>query len=324
MKKTYPNLGYARIPIRLPLGSAISKFPNEPACRLTSRRTMGQAAKIERWVMPTCCHMFNSTLIGSARDWFDTLPPESIDSYVVLQKAFLENFLQQNKYIKGPIEIHHISTEAFMECFKAESMHVNGAPKCMRVSGFMHGITNPDLIKRLNDKIPKSVDEMMSITTSFLRREVAVANQSRKKASSTWRHHEASHKPRFDKRPDFKNRQKSTRRHDRFTPLIKTPKEILVTDTVKFKAPPPMSGPAKNRNKNKFCEFHGDKGHNTDECIHLKKQIEEEVKSGQLSHLIKEMKQETTKESTRKLTRKGKPSVRKRLLQSLWSNHGNE
>ncbi|GJX34121.1 hypothetical protein Tco_0245678 [Tanacetum coccineum] len=113
------------------------------------------AAKIERWVMPTCCHMFNSTLIGSARDWFDTLPPESIDSYVVLQKAFLGNFLQQKKYIKDPIEIHHVSTEAFMERFKAESMHVNGAPECMRVSGFMHGITNPYLIKRLNEKNPK-------------------------------------------------------------------------------------------------------------------------------------------------------------------------
>nr|GEY49396.1 reverse transcriptase domain-containing protein [Tanacetum cinerariifolium] len=98
------------------------------------------------------------------------------------------------------------SMEAFMKRFKAESMHVNRAPKCMRISGFMHDITNPDLIKRLNDNIPKSVDEMVSVTTSFLRGEVAAANQSRKKAPPTWRHHETSHKPNFDKRPDFKNR----------------------------------------------------------------------------------------------------------------------
>ncbi|GJS96825.1 hypothetical protein Tco_0803793 [Tanacetum coccineum] len=32
------------------------------------------AAKIERWSMPTWCHMFNSILIGSARVWFDKLP----------------------------------------------------------------------------------------------------------------------------------------------------------------------------------------------------------------------------------------------------------
>ncbi|GKC08384.1 hypothetical protein Tco_0999994 [Tanacetum coccineum] len=29
------------------------------------------------------------------------------------------------------------------------SMHVSGAPECMKISGFMHGITNPDLIKKL-------------------------------------------------------------------------------------------------------------------------------------------------------------------------------
>nr|GEX85691.1 DNA-directed DNA polymerase [Tanacetum cinerariifolium] len=36
------------------------------------------------------------------------------------------------------------------------------------ISRFMHGITNPELIKRLHNKISKSVDEMMRITTSFL------------------------------------------------------------------------------------------------------------------------------------------------------------
>ncbi|GJY83283.1 hypothetical protein Tco_0496659 [Tanacetum coccineum] len=39
------------------------------------------AAKTERWAMPTWCHMFNSTLTGNARVWFDDLPPESIDIY---------------------------------------------------------------------------------------------------------------------------------------------------------------------------------------------------------------------------------------------------
>ncbi|GJZ75119.1 reverse transcriptase domain-containing protein [Tanacetum coccineum] len=275
------------------------------------------AAKIERWAMPTWCHMFNSTLIGSARVWFDKLPPESIDNYEMLRKAFLGNYLQQKKYIKDPVEIHHIkqregeSTEAFMERFKAESMHVSGAPECMKISGFMHGITNPDLIKKFNDNIPKSVDEMMSVTTAFLRGEVAAANQSKKKASPAWKHHETSHRPNFDKRLDFKSQHKSNRRQDRFTPLTKTPKEILAMDTVKFKAPPPMTGLAENRNKNKFGEFHKDKGHSTGECIHLRRKIEEVVKSGQLSHLVKEIKQGENEESRQKLQKKGSPQQRK-------------
>ncbi|GJZ67840.1 hypothetical protein Tco_0631080 [Tanacetum coccineum] len=96
------------------------------------------AAKTERWAMPTWCYMFNSTLTGSTR---------------------------QKKCIKDPIEIHNIkqrdreSTEDFVRRYKLERRDVKGASECMRISGFMHGITNPELIKRLHDKIPKTVDE---------------------------------------------------------------------------------------------------------------------------------------------------------------------
>ncbi|GJW33019.1 putative reverse transcriptase domain-containing protein [Tanacetum coccineum] len=201
------------------------------------------------------------------------------------------------KYIKDPVEIHHIKQKegepmkSFMERFKAESKHVSGAPECIRISGFMHGITNPNLINKLNDNILKSVDKMMSVTTAFLMGEVATANQSKKKVPLAWKHHETSHIPNFDKRPDFKSQHKSSRQQDCFTPLTKTPKEILAMETVKFKAPLPMTGPAENRNKNKFSDFHGDKGHITDECIHHRKQIEEAGKLGQLSQLNKEIKQ---------------------------------
>ncbi|GJW46504.1 hypothetical protein Tco_0078150 [Tanacetum coccineum] len=78
--------------------------------------------------------------------------------------------------------------------FKVESRDVKGAPKIMRISGFMHRITNPELIKCLHDKIPKLVDEMMMITTSFLKGEVAAGNQERRKSLSPWKQQEARHK----------------------------------------------------------------------------------------------------------------------------------
>ncbi|GJV94611.1 reverse transcriptase domain-containing protein, partial [Tanacetum coccineum] len=129
------------------------------------------AAKTERWAMPTWCHMFNSTLTGNARVWFDDLPPESIDSYNDLREAFLKNYLQQKKCIRDPIVLHNIkqrdgeSTEDFIQRYKSESGNVKGAPECMRISGFVHGITNPELIKRFHEKIPKTVDEMMQVAT---------------------------------------------------------------------------------------------------------------------------------------------------------------
>ncbi|GKE25310.1 hypothetical protein Tco_1436822 [Tanacetum coccineum] len=104
------------------------------------------AAKVERWAMPTWCTCLTLRLLEP---------------------------IGEGK-----------SIEDFVQRFKSKSRHVKGAPECMRISGFMHGITNPELIKRLHENIPKSVDEMMRATTTFLREEVAASNQAQKKTLS--------------------------------------------------------------------------------------------------------------------------------------------
>nr|GEW86346.1 reverse transcriptase domain-containing protein [Tanacetum cinerariifolium] len=236
------------------------------------------AAQVERWAMPTWCHMFNSTLIGAARVWFDELPPESIDGYKDMKAAFLSYFMQLKKYIKDPVEIHNNkqrdgeTLEAFMERFKIETGRMKGAPECMWISGFMHGINNPELTKRLNEHVPRTMEEMMIATTAFIRGEAAAANK--KKGHMSWKPQDQS-KKHTDKRPDFRGHSRDGRRANRFTPLTRTPKEILAAEANKFQPPPPMVTPVEKRNGNKFCDFHNDKGHSTDECMQLKKQIEE-------------------------------------------------
>ncbi|GJY43153.1 hypothetical protein Tco_0431366 [Tanacetum coccineum] len=185
----------------------------------------------------------------------------------------------------------------------------------MKISRFMHGITNPELIKRLHDKIPKSVDEMMRVTTAFLRGEVAASNRERKKSFLSWKQQEANQKQNF-KKGGFRNQQRSERKQDRFALLTKTPKEIFALDKGKFKAPPPMTTPVEKRNANKFCEFHGEVGHNTDECMHLRKQIEEMLKAGKLSHLVKEIKQNNGKEQP-KVTKKGETAGKDKAMAIL-------
>ncbi|GKD04284.1 reverse transcriptase domain-containing protein, partial [Tanacetum coccineum] len=129
---------------------------------------------------------------------------ESIDSYEDLRTAFRENYLQQTKHIKDPVEIHHIkqrdgeSTEDFMERYKAEVLDVEGASECMRISGFMHGITHPGLIKRLYERILRSMDKIYRMTTSFLQGEVAAVSHGQRKTPS-WKPSEGGNKPNFKK-----------------------------------------------------------------------------------------------------------------------------
>nr|GEV95538.1 reverse transcriptase domain-containing protein [Tanacetum cinerariifolium] len=135
------------------------------------------------------------------------------------------------------------SIEDFVQRFKAESRQVKGVPECMRIYGFMHEITNPELIKRLYDKILKSVDEMIRVTIAFLRGDVAASNQAWKKTLSAWKQQETGRKQNFEKRGDFRNQQRSERRPDNFTLLLKSLKETLALDKGKFKAPTPMTIP---------------------------------------------------------------------------------
>ncbi|GJR64579.1 reverse transcriptase domain-containing protein [Tanacetum coccineum] len=65
-----------------------------------------------------------------------------------------------------------------------------------------------------------------------------------------------------------------------------------------------MTTLVEKRNASKFCKFHGEVGHTTDECMHLKRQIEEMLKAGKLSHLIKELKQNNGKDQA-KVAKKG-------------------
>ncbi|GJU52635.1 reverse transcriptase domain-containing protein [Tanacetum coccineum] len=174
------------------------------------------AAKTERWAMPRWCHMFNSTLTGNARVWFDDLPPESIDSYNDLREAFLKNYLQQKKCIRDPIVLHNIKQR--------------------------DGESTEDFIQRnkFHEKIPKTVDEMMQVATSFLQGQEAASNQERKKAPPAWKHQEGGHRQNFKKGGGFRSQHKQEKRPDRFTLLRKTPKEILALEKGKFKTPPPM------------------------------------------------------------------------------------
>nr|GEV16385.1 reverse transcriptase domain-containing protein [Tanacetum cinerariifolium] len=262
--------------------------------------------------------------VWAARVWFDELPPESIDGYKDLRSAFLAYFMQQKKYVKDPVEIQNIkqrdgeTIEDFMERFKIETGHIKGAPECMRISGFMHGVNNPELTKRLNEHVPKTMEEMMITTIAFIRGEAAAANKNKSHAS--WKPQDQSKRHSSDKRPDFQGHPRRERGSNQFTPLTKTSKEILATEASKFQPPPPMVTPVEKRSSNKFCDFHNDKGYSTDECMQLKKQIKELVRAGKLSHLIKKSNKDGI--SRKQERKKWRPKISP--WQSTWCNHGKE
>ncbi|GJX76177.1 hypothetical protein Tco_0322988 [Tanacetum coccineum] len=247
----------------------------------------------------------NSRSTGMLESGSTRLPKNPLTAMKILG-AFRENipatkhikdpwgFITSSKGTEIPRRILGESTEDFMERYKKEVMDVEGAPECMKISGFIHGITHPELIKR----------------------EVAAFSHGRKKEPTPWKQPEGGNKPSFKK--GFKNKHRSDRKPDRFSLLTKTPKEIFALEKGKFKAPPPMVTPAEKRDPNKYCEFHADTGHSTDECMQLRKQIDEMIKAGKLSQFIKELKQNDKPKAPKKGDTTGKERPLAILMIQPW------
>ncbi|GJU41128.1 hypothetical protein Tco_1194085 [Tanacetum coccineum] len=133
-----------------------------------------------------------------------------------------------------PLSPLQLAVEEVM--FKLERWDVKGALECMKILGFMHGITNPELIKRAKE-----------VTSAM-------------EAIGRWA------EAKFQKGRFSESTKARTKARQVYSPY-EIPKEILALDKGKFKAPPPMTTLVEKRNNNKFCKFHGEVGHNTDECI---------------------------------------------------------
>nr|GEX13542.1 reverse transcriptase domain-containing protein [Tanacetum cinerariifolium] len=139
-----------------------------------------------------------------------------------------------------------------MERFKIETERMKGAPECMRISRFMHGVNNPELTKRLNEHVPKTMEEIMITTIAFIRGEAAAA--SKKKGHVSWKPQDQSKRHSSDKMFDFRGPSREERGSNRFTP-------------------------SQGRRKKSWLPKQ------------LKKQIEELARAEKLSHLIKDIKQ---------------------------------
>ncbi|GJX77201.1 reverse transcriptase domain-containing protein [Tanacetum coccineum] len=270
------------------------------------------AANSGEWPMPVWCRMFQQTLDGSARGWFENLSGGSIDGWVELRQQFTTGFSTRRACFKDLTEITKIVRKvnetlvAFKERWIVETGFITGVPEVMKISSFMDAHKFPELAKRYSDKVPKTVDEMMTRLDDFVRSEEAFASTelpkgeaseaSRKSTGPVSRRDDPFHKggyradrQRNEGRVTFNNRDGLVPyraqtpyqapgdqgfHHPRFnlSSLTKLLKGILASEPqLNLQPPRPMQLPPKKENQDK--------------------QLEMALESGNLNHLIKDVRQ---------------------------------
>ena len=77
---------------------------------------------------------------------------------------------------------------------------------------------------------------------------------------------------------------------------------MQIKDELSLKWPKPLSSSSRKRDLKKYCRFHKDHGHYTDECRDLKEQIEELIQRGKLQKFVKKDHQSQLKEEDKSMT----------------------
>ncbi|GJU53008.1 reverse transcriptase domain-containing protein [Tanacetum coccineum] len=147
---THRIIEFAGPEYKMPTNIKLYDGTTDPEDHLS--RSIG-AANSGEWPMLVWCRMFQQTLDGSARGWFERLPPNSINEWADLREAFAARYSVRRACFKEPHEITKIVRKAneslttFKERWTVET-----------------------------DKVPVTVNEMMERLDDFVRSEEAYAS----------------------------------------------------------------------------------------------------------------------------------------------------
>ncbi|XP_071704548.1 uncharacterized protein [Rutidosis leptorrhynchoides] len=236
------------------------------------------AARMSRWDTAVACHAFLYVLKSDARIW--------------------SKFSQQKKHKKNHVAAHSIkqkeseASRAFLIRYTDETQQIPGLPESQRISGLLYGCRTRALVEHLSRDIPNTYEALLDKAYVWLDAKDTSNSFVYEESQGFKRNEKAGHREEKSRRRNARNRFSPYRREN--TPgilekLIKSPKEIMATEraALAFKAPPKLNSKGRMRDTSKFCDFHNDFGHETDDCIKLRQAIEEAIRSGKLTYLVK-------------------------------------
>ncbi|XP_030939572.1 uncharacterized protein LOC115964393 [Quercus lobata] len=247
------------------------------------------------------CSSFPTTLKGAAREWFTKLPTSSVDNFEQLSNAFLRHFIG-GQCPKRPAD--HLLTirqgeketlRSYVKRFSRETPEVDEADDNVQLTTFKAGLRSRDLVASLVKNPPKMMAEMLLKAQKYMNVEDALTAIKDAEKPGDKGKKEDERRDQKRERPDHRNYDGNRRKDDKgpqtvkFTPLVMPVDKILtqIKDEHYLKWPRPLHSSPNVRDKNKYCRFHKDHDHNTEDCRDLKEQIEELIWKGKLQKYVK-------------------------------------
>ncbi|GKV37355.1 hypothetical protein SLEP1_g45396 [Rubroshorea leprosula] len=254
------------------------------------------------------CKMFPSTLRGNARTWYHTLHPNSINAYAELATLFATKFLSRRLIKKTTPELMRItqregeSLKNYMNRFNDAMLEVNAFDETVGVTAVIQGLNHDRFRDNLIKNTPTTFDEVNQRSLKFIKAEEYVLSkpQPPKEARTpAWREEGQSKKkfkPTQNRGPipvPKLNRLGSSALQTRprppsWTSFTVPRSQILmqIKNKMELRRPAPLQSPAASRDHTRYCDFHQDHGHTTEDCKSLKSELESLARKGMLNEYI--------------------------------------
>ena len=271
---------------------------------------------------PVRCRAFATTLKGPALAWFNRLPPSSISSFRELSIAFVSHFIGAKTYRKPSYHLLTVkqgsqeSLKSYVQRLNAESLKIDIPDEKFAITVFIAGlgVQSKDLMFSISKNPKASMAEVLAKAEKCINGKEALI--SKKESSSTPKERSRTDKRRGRSPKRQSNRERSPKKdaerspkrrgslrdrlgpHQlerrsrysprRFTPLTASVSQVLreVRNEQFLRWPTQMKSDPATRDNNRYCEFHRDYGHRTDDCIQLKKEIDYLIRRGYLRRFI--------------------------------------
>ncbi|XP_057948224.1 uncharacterized protein LOC131143879 [Malania oleifera] len=246
------------------------------------------------------CRAFATTLKGTAKDWYKTLRPGSISSFLEMEQLFTSHFLSSRRiarttgHLMSMAQGEQETLKKLMHRFNTTTLEIHNLDMGVALAALATTLQPGSFLYSLGKKMTVDMGELMARTQKYINLEEMMDTRGSLlewKRKSSGREMGESYKS--------AKRQESSALHaspkirgqpskfSTYTPLNVLRSKLLIQikkkDYVSW--PKPMRTPLHKRDMSKFCAFHRDHGHDTEECIQLKKEIEALIQRGYLSSL---------------------------------------
>ncbi|KAK4381571.1 hypothetical protein Sango_2954800 [Sesamum angolense] len=239
------------------------------------------------------CKIFRMTLAGKAMTWFNQLPNGTIDNFEQLSQRFLHHFTINKRYPKTAsylftvIQREHESLRDYVQRFSEAVLEVPHVNPELVANIMQQNLRMGRFRESIVGKPPTTLDELLVRAEKYIRIEetsgIRTATPPKRRAE------EEDH----SKHHTSESNQRDRRRLPpsditRYTPLNAPRAEILVVaeqqGIVQWLLH--MRKNPKRMKSNKYCLFHKDRGHSTEDCFHLKDEIEKLIQQEYLKEYV--------------------------------------